>query len=471
MNLDLSTKEAGVVAAMLEAGNGVLPAFTERLLQSAPDSFEFKQYGDVAFAIRCLRGENQPVSSITILTRLQRPDALGLVSSLATAPPPNLAEMDAEKVWECYGVRLAKRVLTETLAAMEAKPGDCAGIIARAACALEDVKRAARGTRDVLVARRYDHTKQPPELRPVFSLGGRPVSTPGNLTTITSAVKTGKSAVIGAMMAAAMTSRKDVDLLRFESSNERGLALCHFDSEQSPDDFWLSIRRALARAGLESPPPWFYSYYLTGLGPTAGLQCVREALATCAKQHGGVHSLLLDGAADLVTDVNDPKESNALVTELHGMTILYDCPAIGVIHLNPGTEKSRGHLGSQLERKAESNLRLDKDANGVTCIWSDKQRRAPIPRDMGPCFRWDNETGMHISTATRQITKDTAKADNRKMQAEDIFQGHPSMRYADIKNALMHGGAKESTAENRIADMARLKVIKKSVTGLYVLAS
>jgi hypothetical protein len=33
---------------------------------------------------------------------------------------------------------------------------------------------------------------------------------------------------------------------------------------------------------------------------------------------------------------------------------------VGVIHFNPGGEKTRGHLGSQLERKAETNLRLDK---------------------------------------------------------------------------------------------------------------
>ena len=59
----------------------------------------------------------------------------------------------------------------------------------------------------------------PPELRAIYTLAGRAISTPGNLTSINSLVKTGKSAVIGAMMAAAMANGQAKDLLGFSSSN------------------------------------------------------------------------------------------------------------------------------------------------------------------------------------------------------------------------------------------------------------
>ena len=41
-------------------------------------------------------------------------------------------------------------------------------------------------------------------------------------------------------------------------------------------------------------------------------------------------------------------------------------PVFCVLHENPGTEqaKTRGHLGSDLNRKAFANLRIDKDASG-----------------------------------------------------------------------------------------------------------
>ena len=50
---------------------------------------------------------------------------------------------------------------------------------------------------------------------------------------------------------------------------------------------------------------------------------------------------------------------------------------VTVLHENPNSEygKTRGHLGSQLERKAESNLRLQKDnTTGVTTIFTEKSR-------------------------------------------------------------------------------------------------
>jgi len=194
----------------------------------------------------------------------------------------------------------------------------------------------------LLQEREFNPHLEPPPLRPIYTLASIPISTPANLTTITSAIKTGKSAVIGAMAAAAMPHSKDADLLGFSSSNPKDLGLLWFDSEQSPDDFWHCIYRALRRAGLKEPPPWLHAYCLTGLGCKRAWECVTEATKTAAEQHGGLHSTLIDGFADLVADVNDPEESNAFVAELHDMAIKHDCPIIGVIHFNPGSEKSRG---------------------------------------------------------------------------------------------------------------------------------
>ncbi len=106
--------------------------------------------------------------------------------------------------------------------------------------------------------------------------------------------------------------------------------------------------------------------------------CLMES----AHDFNGLFAVIVDGVADLVLDVNDAKECNALVAKLHALAIKYDCPdrIICVIHENPNadTGKMRGHLGSQLERKAESNLRLRKKED-VTVVFSDRQRRrAPI---------------------------------------------------------------------------------------------
>ncbi len=321
---------------------------------------------------------------------------------------------------------------------------------------------------ELLAQRRFNPGIQPPPLRPIYSMCEQVIATPGNLASITAAVKTGKSAVIGAMIASAMTESKGADLLGFSSCNPKSYALLHFDSEQSPDDHWNQVARALKRAGLREPPPWLYSYWLTGLDPILAWQCVREGARRAAELHGGIHSILIDGAADLVTDVNDPSESNERVALLHDMAIQYDCPIIVVIHLNPNSDKSRGHLGSQLERKAETNLRLDKK-DGITSIWSDKQRRAPIPKGSGPCFQWSDEAGMHVTAEKRKVVKEKEEFDRLTLLAEKIFSENPSMRYADLVSTVMTlQKTSKRTAERHVSRMATLKVIRKSGAGLWM---
>jgi hypothetical protein len=324
----------------------------------------------------------------------------------------------------------------------------------------------------ILREREFKPHIEPPPLRPIYTLNGICISTPGNLSTITSAIKTGKSAVIGAMAAAAMPHNADADLLGFSSSNPKDMALLWFDSEQSPDDFWHGVYRALKRAGLREPPPWLHAYCLTGLGCKRGWEAVLEAIRIATEQHAGIHSLLLDGAADFVADVNDAGESNAFVAEVHDMAIKHDCPITGVIHFNPGSDKSRGHLGSQLERKAETNLALEKDTDETTVIFSTKNRRAGIPKHLGPRFAFNMEAGMHITVESRESAKDSEKRKSLLLLAQDVFKDHPAMRYSEIKSTVATvTPCNDRNAQKKVAEMIRLTVIKASVAGIYVIST
>jgi hypothetical protein len=273
------------------------------------------------------------------------------------------------------------------------------------------------------------------------------------------------------MAAAAMPHSEDADLLGFDSGNESGKALLWFDSEQSPDDFWYCVARALKRAGLDKPPAWLHAYCLTGLGYQKGWQAVLEALRVGADQHGGIHSVLLDGSADFVRDVNDPAESNAFVATVHDLAIQHVCPITNVLHFNPGTDKSRGHLGSQLERKAETNLTLEKDTHETTVIFSTKNRRAGIPKNTGPRFRFDTAAGMHVSVESGASAKTQAARAKLADLAESVFGSHPSMQRNDLEKTVRKRlNVSESTAYRKVADMVDAGVIKKSVAGLYAIA-
>jgi hypothetical protein len=212
-----------------------------------------------------------------------------------------------------------------------------------------------------LADRAFDAAIVPDKPVPILRVNGKDVLSEGNLLNVQAQLKAGKTAVIGAMIAAIFpAARLGADTLGFSAENTEGLAVIHFDTEQSRFDHDSLIRRSLARAGLKEPPDWFYSYSITDLDDGVRLDAFLLAIANAAEAHGGVFAIILDGIADICMDPNDPPESFALVRKLQTTAINYSCGIITVLHENPGSDigKTRGHLGSQLARKAETNLRL-----------------------------------------------------------------------------------------------------------------
>ena len=290
--------------------------------------------------------------------------------------------------------------------------------------------------------------------------------------------KAGKTAALAACAASSLSglSPKELtpDFLGFTSDgNPNEYAVLYFDTEQSDVDSYALARRIAQRAGLDALPCWFKVICLTGLGPNeAEEQIVLEA-RMASLIHGGVHSIFLDGAADLAFDTNDLKESMAGVQILRTMSIALRCPVVCSIHFNPNTDKTRGHLGSEIERKAETNLTLEKNKEGVTTIWSTKQRRAPIPKETGPCFRWDDAREMHVSTSNIKVTKADKKQGDLRALAKLTFGDPPGvMTYGKLLEAIMQVTAfQQRTAEYRIAAMTEAGFIHKNPAGDYTLST
>jgi hypothetical protein len=228
----------------------------------------------------------------------------------------------------------------------------------------------------------------------------------------------------------------------------------------------------LNRAGLAEPPPWFRSYCLTGFSCHEIRLCIRLALEKGRDRFGSVHSVLVDGVADVVPDVTDPEVSNGLVSEFHGWAIEFHCPLIGVIHLNPGAQdKTRGHLGSQLERKAETNLRLEK-LEGTTVVWSDKNRRAPILKSRGPCFAWSDDKGMHVSVPNIEEAREKEKVDRLRRLAEAVLGAaeKPYLTWTEFKNGVQQiDGLQDSGARKKFEQMIAAGVVQKTAFGRYQL--
>jgi replicative DNA helicase len=292
----------------------------------------------------------------------------------------------------------------------------------------------------------------------------------GNLGMLTAASKSGKTAACGAILGAIIAGPDQRgDTLGFWAHNETGHAVLHLDTEQSPEDHEALLETAKRRARAAQVPPWLYSFGVKGISPDELRRKIRLLLRETNRIHKGVFLVLLDGAADFVQDPNDPKEANQFVTELESLSTEFNCSVVAVVHLNPAPKnqpsKSRGHLGSQLERKCETDLRLVKDGDDITTMFTSSYRHAPIMEKDGPRFSWDRKEEMHLSLAgTNQQAHDDDERDALRELATDSYAETPSrrMRYSALVSAIEKtANCKERKAQEKVKRMKKLGVIRE----------
>ncbi|OYW77057.1 MAG: hypothetical protein B7Z37_05940 [Verrucomicrobia bacterium 12-59-8] len=329
----------------------------------------------------------------------------------------------------------------------------------------------------------------PPQPVPVFTLLSQQICTPGNLTVISAQAKGGKSAIVGAMVASTVTVpppadadddtpdwEPECDLLGFTAAAPAGRAVVLFDTEQSPYDAWSLVNRAALRAHVSSMPDHFRGYSLADVSTEKRRAYLAAEMQRAHEECGGIHSVFIDGVADLCKSPNDDIEAFALVEHLAQLAIAYNCPIIVVLHENPSgfeTGKTRGHLGSQLERKAESNLRIAKDSRGVPLVFSERCRHACISRENGLRFEWSVPAAMHVTVeAETKESKAEVARQTEGMECQAVFAGHlGQMPYSELKQRIMtQVHVAEPTAKRRIKLWLSLGLIKQGSTACYLRA-
>ncbi len=323
----------------------------------------------------------------------------------------------------------------------------------------------------LLDARRFDFLNPPPPTVATFTLHDMAIATAGNITVPQGGVKSGKTALEGAMIAAALNPEAGEDMtLGIRSPGAGDRAIIHFDCEQSPDDHHAVICNALRRAGLGKPPANLRSYCLTDVKTPLR----RAALHAELERAGDVFAVFLDGVADLTFSVNDEAEAIEFTDELHALAIEYRCAMITVLHENPGSVigKTRGHLGSQLERKQFAGLRLEKDANEITTLWTDRSRKASIPKSQGVRFAYDKDAGLHLPVDSANDARSVAAADALVAQAASIFHAAPKggLMWHELRDRIMTAAKiGPSGAIKRMDKMHAAGIIQKNLLHKYEL--
>jgi len=311
---------------------------------------------------------------------------------------------------------------------------------------------------DELQKRKFDPDRPVEKTEPVLTARGCPIAARGNLTMLSGEDKSGKSHVLAAMIRAISEGGTHLGI----ESVECGKVL-YLDCEQAAEDFDDLLRTQ--GNGAETAPD---AYCLTGINPA---QC-RADLNAILEKTPGLSAVLLDGFADLIDDVNDAEQSCGLVAELMALAERHNVAVIGVLHLNPGSEsKTRGHLGSQLERKSRTVLSISKSGED-RILFTRKARKKPLPESQGIRFAWsDQAKGFVEIEGTLGEIKQAQKVEDwtRMLYEIQAETGMLAWKHAELKAAIEKaGGIKDRAARGRIKQMLDAGLLKFDASrGVY----
>lgn len=171
--------------------------------------------------------------------------------------------------------------------------------------------------------------------------------------------------------------------------------------------------------------------------------------------------------------MNDAAEANELVSWLMALAELHAVAIIGVLHLNPGSqEKSRGHLGSQLDRKSQTSLQIDANGDETRSVYTSKARKRPLPKAQAVRFEWsDDARGFVELEGTPGEIKQAQNVEEWRRLLYDV-QAETNMlawKHKDLVKAIMDAtGKTDRTARTRISDMLKEDLLKHDGnTGMY----
>jgi len=181
------------------------------------------------------------------------------------------------------------------------------------------------------------------------------LGTHGNFSLVKGKAKSKKSFFINMAIAAAVGKGLLQNKLRSPLKDDFNKVL-YFDTEQSKYHVQKAVKRICSQIGIGIPSN-LNTYGLRKASPSERLKLVEYAIENTPS----LGFVVIDGIRDLITSINDEAEASNIASNLLKWTEEFNIHIIVVLHENPGSDKARGHIGTELMNKAETVIALQVD--------------------------------------------------------------------------------------------------------------
>ena len=291
----------------------------------------------------------------------------------------------------------------------------------------------------------------------------------GNIMAIAAPMKSGKTWLMQIFATAMLRG----EFMGFRCPIEDARVLW-FDTEQDRYDTMMILRRIQQLCGwqdTQADNPKLHIYSLRSMDKMDATESVpknRLMAIRAAVEYYRPTVVLIDGVRDLLDDFNDLKESNDLVQALMEMSADTECAIWNVLHVNPGSDKMRGHLGTELQNKVTDIFSVTKKKGADGSVLFEVEQTAARHRDIdGFSFRIDDSQKYSVPVLLRYEESAQVQEGWADELREIIGKYMPKMggmTYSSLRKAIRAGeGLSTFKTEALLRDAQCIGVLEKII--------
>lgn len=196
---------------------------------------------------------------------------------------------------------------------------------------------------------------QPPEV--ALRINNEIYGTLGNFSMLIGKAKSRKSFCLTLFAGALLTNEPIYNTFSGCLPSDKRNVL-FFDTEQAKYHVQLALNRICKLAKDENPIN-FVMHGLRSEPPQKRLELIETAIENTPN----LGFVFIDGVKDLITSINDEEQATLVSSKLLRWSEIYNIHIVVVLHQNKSDTNARGHIGTELQNKAETVISVTKDGN------------------------------------------------------------------------------------------------------------
>lgn len=318
----------------------------------------------------------------------------------------------------------------------------------------EPLSRDVNDIESYISTHTFDANALPNEDDTICYYNNIPIGSKSNILTITGKAKSRKTVIASALATSLFTSPSS-NFLGFHAVINPDDSILHIDTEQGYKHYYHSVKRVFNDASLKEVPKNFTSIHTRDADIKLRIEVIEFMLAKLKPV-----VLIIDGVTDLVYNINDQVEATLVGEKILSWSAKYNMLVITIIHTTKGTGYMTGAIGTYLEKKCETSIKVEKqeDDESISDVSCQLSRNEAFPTFS---IEYDKEKGRYdvINEADRVASKGKGGNTNPEAYSQEVIS-------TVLTNVfLLHDTLNEQEIKKRIKDSI------KKVTGDHIIGA